>query len=50
MPKLPGVSQKDAVRVFAKLGYRVARESGHVILSNGKERQKRARYSAAQSD
>jgi predicted RNA binding protein YcfA (HicA-like mRNA interferase family) len=38
MPKLPGISQKDAIRVFAKLGYRVARESGHVIMSNGKTR------------
>jgi predicted RNA binding protein YcfA (HicA-like mRNA interferase family) len=27
MPRLPGVSQKDAVRVFQKLGYRVVRES-----------------------
>jgi len=35
MPKLPGISQKDAVRVFTKLGYRVARESGHVVMSNG---------------
>ncbi|MFM7456123.1 MAG: type II toxin-antitoxin system HicA family toxin [Vulcanococcus sp.] len=34
MPRLPGISQKDAVRVFQKLGYRIARESGHVILSN----------------
>ncbi len=38
MPKLPGVSQKEAVRVFAKLGYRIASESGHVVLSNGKTR------------
>ena len=38
MPKLPGISQKDAIRVFTKLGYRVARESGHVIMSNGKIR------------
>ena len=38
MPKLPGISQKDAIRVFAKLGYWVARESGHVIMSNGKTR------------
>jgi predicted RNA binding protein YcfA (HicA-like mRNA interferase family) len=37
MPKLPGIS-RDAVRVFAKLGYRVARESGHVVISNGKTR------------
>jgi predicted RNA binding protein YcfA (HicA-like mRNA interferase family) len=38
MPKLPGISQKDAVRVFTKLGYRVARESGHIVLSDGKTR------------
>jgi len=38
MPKLPGISQRDAVRVFAKLGYRIARESGHVVMSNGKTR------------
>jgi len=38
MPKIPGISQKDAVRVFTKLGYRVARESGHIIMSNGKVR------------
>jgi predicted RNA binding protein YcfA (HicA-like mRNA interferase family) len=38
MPKIPGVSQKEAVRAFGKLGYRIARESGHVVLSNGKTR------------
>jgi len=38
MPRIPGVSQKVAVRVFTKLGYRVARESGPVIPSNGKTR------------
>ena len=38
MPRLPGVSQKDAVRVFQKLGYRVVRESGHLIMSNGERR------------
>ena len=35
MPKIPGVSQRDAIRVFEKLGYRVARQSGHVIMTNG---------------
>jgi predicted RNA binding protein YcfA (HicA-like mRNA interferase family) len=35
---LPGISQRDAVRVFQKLGYRIARESGHIIMSNGKTR------------
>jgi len=38
MPKIPGISQRDAVRVFQKLGYHIARESGHIIMSNGKIR------------
>jgi predicted RNA binding protein YcfA (HicA-like mRNA interferase family) len=38
MPRLPGISQKEAVRVFQKLGCRVVRESGHLILSNGERR------------
>ena len=38
MPKLPGIRQRDAVRVFEKLGYHIARESGHIIMSNGKVR------------
>ncbi len=28
----------DAVRVFEKLGYRIARQSGHIVMSNGKTR------------
>lgn len=35
MPKLPGISQRDAVRVFEKLGYRFVRQSGHIVMSNG---------------
>mgnify|MGYP003637007558 CR=1 FL=1 len=38
MPRLPGVSQKDAVRVFKKLGFKIARESSHIIMSNGSVR------------
>ena len=38
MPRLPGIRQKQAVRVFQKLGYRVVRESGHLIMSNGVSR------------
>lgn len=38
MPKIPGISQRDAVRVFEKLGYRVVRQSGHVVMSNGNTR------------
>ena len=38
MPKLPGVSQKDAVRVLQKLSFRIARESGLIVMSNGQIR------------
>ena len=38
MPKLPGISQRDAIRVFEKLGFRVARQIGHVVMTNGKKR------------
>lgn len=38
MPKLPGISQKDAVRVLSKIGFRVVRESDHVVMSDGQTR------------
>ena len=38
MPKLPGIGQKDAVRVFQKIGFRIVRESGHIVVSNGQVR------------
>jgi predicted RNA binding protein YcfA (HicA-like mRNA interferase family) len=38
MPKLPGISNAEAVRVFSKLGFRVARQGKHTIMSNGKLR------------
>lgn len=38
MPKLPGISHTEAVRVFGKLGYRIAREGKHTVMSNGKVR------------
>lgn len=38
MPKLPGISHAQAVRVFGKIGFRVAREGKHTIMSNGKVR------------
>jgi hypothetical protein len=34
MPRLPGISQKEAVRVFQKLGYRIVRESGQASSSS----------------
>lgn len=38
MPRIPGIGQHDAVRVFEKLGYRIVRQSGHIVMSNGKTR------------
>jgi len=38
MPRLPGIGQRDAVRVFEKLGYKIVRQSGHLVMSNGKTR------------
>jgi len=38
VPKIPGISQRDAIRIFEKLGYRIARQSGHIIMTNGKQR------------
>lgn len=38
MPKLPGISQQDAVRVFEKMGYRLVRQNGHIVMSNGNVR------------
>jgi len=38
MPKLPGISYAQALRVFGKIGFRVAREGKHAIMSNGQVR------------
>ena len=35
MPKLPGIPHLQAVRAFEKAGFRVVRESRHVVMSNG---------------
>ncbi len=35
MPKLPGIGQKDAVRVLEKRGFKVVRQGKHITLSNG---------------
>jgi predicted RNA binding protein YcfA (HicA-like mRNA interferase family) len=33
--KIPGISQRDAVHLFEKLGYRIARQNGHIVMING---------------
>ena len=33
MPRIPGISQKDAVRVFGKLGFTIRRQSKHIVMN-----------------
>ena len=35
MPKIPGISSDQAVRAFEKLGFRVLRQSKHIVMSDG---------------
>lgn len=35
MPKLPGVNHIRAVRAFEKAGFRIVRQSKHIVLSKG---------------
>jgi predicted RNA binding protein YcfA (HicA-like mRNA interferase family) len=35
MPRIPGVNHRDAVRALQKAGFRVVRESKHIIMSDG---------------
>jgi predicted RNA binding protein YcfA (HicA-like mRNA interferase family) len=35
VPKIPGVNHLDAVRVLEKVGFRVARQGKHVVMTNG---------------
>lgn len=36
MPKLPGVKHLDAIRAFEKAGFRIARQSKHVVMTDGR--------------
>jgi predicted RNA binding protein YcfA (HicA-like mRNA interferase family) len=35
MPKLPGVNHQDAIRALEKVGFRVARQGKHVVMTDG---------------
>ncbi len=35
MPKLPGVHHLQAVRALEKAGFRVVRQSGHIVMLDG---------------
>jgi predicted RNA binding protein YcfA (HicA-like mRNA interferase family) len=38
MPKIPGISAEQAVRVFEKMGYRIVRQGKHIVMSDGNSR------------
>lgn len=35
MPGVPGVSHQAAVRALLKVGFRVAREGKHIVMTDG---------------
>lgn len=35
MPRLPGVNHLDAIRALEKVGFRVARQGRHVVMTDG---------------
>jgi len=35
MPKIPGVSPDQAIRVLGKVGFRVIRQGKHIVMSDG---------------
>ncbi len=37
MPRIPGISQRDAVRVFEKVGFRIRRQGKHIIMARGRD-------------
>ena len=35
MPKIPGVNHRNVVRALQKAGFRIVRESKHIVMSDG---------------
>ena len=35
MPKLPGINHKRAVKAFERCGFRIARQSKHITMTDG---------------
>jgi predicted RNA binding protein YcfA (HicA-like mRNA interferase family) len=35
VPRLPGVNHLDAVRALEKVGFRIARQGKHIIMTDG---------------
>ncbi len=36
MPKLPGISNRQAIVAFEKIGFRVVRQRKHTVMTDGK--------------
>ena len=35
MPSIPGINHQDAVRALQKAGFRIVRQSKHIVMSDG---------------
>jgi len=35
VPKIPGINHLDAVRALQKAGFRIVRQSKHIVMSDG---------------
>ena len=35
MPRFPGVNHLDAVRALGKIGFRIARQGKHIVMTDG---------------
>ncbi len=35
MPKIPGINHLEAVKALEKAGFWVARQAGHIVMTNG---------------
>jgi predicted RNA binding protein YcfA (HicA-like mRNA interferase family) len=46
MPKIPGIGQRDAVRVLSLIGFRIIRQGKHIVMSNGLARVEIPRHTA----
>jgi predicted RNA binding protein YcfA (HicA-like mRNA interferase family) len=38
MPRIPGVNHLNAVRALEKAGFRIIRQGGHIVMSDGAHR------------
>ncbi|MDR4496855.1 MAG: type II toxin-antitoxin system HicA family toxin [Candidatus Scalindua sp.] len=35
MPKVPGINHQRAIKAFEKVGFRIARQGKHIIMTDG---------------